>query len=167
MEIAVRIEPTDTALPAVQYRWDADTDILTATLKAGTVGEGMSGSVEIEGSDGSWLILDVAAGRIAGVEVAVWPEVRKVSGLAPPADAAPSRVTIPLRSSQPGIAALEVDTFLAADADKDERTIRFRFGSARPTRAVKIARDLVLDVDDRDRVVGVWLLNVPPFPAEE
>ena len=33
----------------------------------------MSGSVELEGSDGSWLILDVASGCIDGVEVAVVP----------------------------------------------------------------------------------------------
>ena len=44
----------------------------------------MSGSVGLEGADGSWLILDVAAGRINGVEVAVWPDVRKLPALAPP-----------------------------------------------------------------------------------
>ncbi|MCX5766014.1 MAG: hypothetical protein NTZ43_02155 [Gemmatimonadetes bacterium] len=166
MELAVRVEPTDVPLPAVAYRWDADTDILTASMHAPAVGEGMSGSVEVEGGDGSWLIFDVSAGRIAGVEVAVWPDVRKVATLAPPADAAPSRVSIPARRSQPGIAALEVETELSADADVAERTIHFRIGAVRPVRHVLIARDLALDVDERERVAGVWLLNVPPFPAE-
>jgi hypothetical protein len=167
LEIAVHVESEVAELPAVAYRWDADTDILTATIKAGKKGTGMSGSVEIEGSDGSWLIFDVSGGRIAGVEVAVWPDVRKVAKLAPPADAMPGLVTIPTRESQPGVAVLEIDTRLVADADASERTIHFRFGAARPVRAVRAAQDLIFDVDAADRLAGVWLLNVPPFPTDQ
>ena len=29
------------------------------------------------------------------------------------------------------------------------------------------ARDLLLELDDRDRIAGLWLLNVPPFPEDE
>ena len=36
-------------------------DILSAQLSPRAAGEGMSGSVGLEGTDGSWLILDVAA----------------------------------------------------------------------------------------------------------
>lgn len=151
----------------MEYRWDTDTDILTATMNSGVKGDGMSGSVEVEGSDGSWLIFDVHGGRIAGVEVAVWPDVRKVSVLAPPPDAAPSRVTIPSRQSQPGIASLEIDTRLVADADAAERTIHFRFGGSRPVRAVRVAQDLIFDVDESNHMAGVWLLNVPPFPTDQ
>lgn len=167
MEITVHVEPGTSELPAVEYRWDADTDILTATMNAGAKGQGMSGSVEIEGSDGSWLIFDVSGGRIAGVEVAVWPDVRKVAALTPPADAVPSFVTIPGRPSQPGVAALEIDTRLVADADASERTIHFRFGAARSVRAVRVAQDLIFDVDDASHIAGVWLLNVPPFPTDQ
>jgi hypothetical protein len=64
--VAVQLEPA-AMIPSVEYRWDADTEILTARLR-GTSGQaGMSGSVEVEGSDGSWLILDVASGCIDGV----------------------------------------------------------------------------------------------------
>ena len=35
MEITVHVEPGTSELPAVEYRWDADTDILTATMNAG------------------------------------------------------------------------------------------------------------------------------------
>ena len=62
MNIAVRVEPVHGSPSEVDYRWDADTDILTASLRSRAVGEGASGSVEIEGSDGSWLILDLSAG---------------------------------------------------------------------------------------------------------
>jgi hypothetical protein len=167
LEIAVHVESMAAALPAVEYRWDADTDILTAAMHTGAKGQGMSGSVEIEGSDGSWLIFDVNGGRIAGVEVAVWPDVRKVGALAPPAGAAPSLVTIPARVSQPGVAALEIDTRLVADADATERTIHFRFGAPRAVRAVRVAQDLIFDIDDANHIAGLWLLNVPPFPANQ
>ena len=168
--IAVHLEQLESGasdLPSIDYRWDADTDILTALLNGGPKGTGMSGSVEVEGSDGSWLIFDVSGGRIAGVEVAVWPDVRKVGGLIAPADASPSFVTIPSRPSQPGVASLEIDTRLVADADASERTIHFRFGGARATRAVRVAQDLILDVDDSNHIAGVWLLNVPPFPTDQ
>jgi hypothetical protein len=164
---AARIESTGAAPPAVEYRWDADTDILTATLSVRAAGDGASGSVEMEGTDGSWVIFDVHAGHIAGVEVAVWPEVRKVRTLALPADVVSGRVAIPVRDAAPGVAALEVDTLLAADADAEEKTIHFRFGTARPSRAVRIAQDLVLEIDARDGIAGVWLLNVPPFPGDQ
>jgi hypothetical protein len=164
--IAVHVEAGAADLPAVEYRWDADTDILTATMNGAAKGNGMSGSVEVEGADGSWLIFDVNGGRIAGVEVAVWPDVRKVGTLTPP-EAAASLVTIPSRPSQPGVASLEVDTRLVADADASERTIHFRFGAARQVRAVRVAQDLIFDVDDASHIAGVWFLNVPPFPTNQ
>ena len=149
-----------------RYRWDADTDILTANLRAGAVSEGMSGSVELTGSDGSWLVLDVAKGRINGVEVAVWPDVRTRPTLAPPTEAKFAKVTVPSRRSQPGIASVEVGGALIAEADSAERTIHFRLGNAKQITTIRIARDVLLDVDDQNRIGGVWLLNVPPFPSD-
>jgi hypothetical protein len=54
---------------------------------------------------------------------------------------------------------------LMAEADREERTIHFRIGRPRPVRAVRLARDILLEVDARDYLAGVWLLNVPPSPA--
>jgi hypothetical protein len=167
LEIAVHVEPCAAEQSSVEYRWDADTDILTATLGGGAKGKGMSGSVGIEGSDGSWLMFDVSGGRIAGVEVAVWPDVRKVGALVPPAGAEPGLLSIPARESQPGIASVDVETHIVADADTSERTIHFRFGAARAMRAVRVARDIIFDVDDAEHIAGVWLLNVPPFPTDQ
>ena len=92
MSIAVRVEPLVGNPSDVEYRWDTDTDILTANLRTRAAGDGASGSVEIEGSDGSWLILDLNGGSVHGVEVAVWPEVRKRSALAPPSETTDGRV---------------------------------------------------------------------------
>ena len=164
MNIAVQVEPTDGSPPEVEYKWDADTDILSAQLKTRTTGVGLSGSVEVEGKDGSWIILDVAGGRINGVEVAVWPDVRKLPTLTPPVQVEDALVVVPARRSQPGVASLEVDTPLIAEADSSERIIHFKLGKTREARTVRLGRDLLLDVDRQSQIAGFWLLNVPPYP---
>lgn len=166
MSLEVRLEEiSETELPPVEYRWDTDTDILTVTLRSSVVSEGLSGSVDIQGSDGAWLMLEVAAGRLASVEVAVWPDVKSVESLTLPVDAGSVRLRIPSRSSQPGLAAVEVDTAIRAVADKAEETIHFRIGPQRPSRSLRVARDLLVEVDARSRIAGLWFLRVPPFPA--
>jgi hypothetical protein len=165
VSIAVRVEPVDGTPSDVEYRWDTDTDILTANLRTQVVSEGTSGSVEIEGTDGSWLILDLNGGSVHGVEVAVWPEVRKRASLSPPGEITDGRVM--LGGEGNGIASIEMNTALAAEADESERTIHFRLGPSRQTKTVRIARDILIDVDGRDRIAGVWLLGVPPFPEAQ
>ncbi len=165
--IVLNVQAVNGELPPVEYRWDTDTDILTAHLQHGAVDcEGMTGSVELAGNDGSWVILDVKSGRIDGIEVAVWPDVRKVSTLAQPI-AEHATVQVASRREPGKVQLLQVDTPLAAEADHDERTIHFSLGGVRHARAVRIARDVVLELDDHGAISGIWLLNVPPFPVEE
>ena len=162
MHIAVRVEPGVPDATDVIYRWDPDTDILTANMPAAAASDGMSGSVGIEGSDGSWLVFDVNRGRIRSVEVAVWPPVRKRSELHAPGNAEAAQVTVPLPSSRAEVAAIEIDTLLGAESSADRRVIHFTVGRPRLTRPVRIARDVLLDIDSQSRLAGVWLLNVPP-----
>lgn len=165
MNVAVQLEPSAEAVPDVEYRWDTDTDILLARLKGDAPTGGMSGSVELGSPDGSWVILDIAAGRIRGVEVAVWPDVHQRPALAPPSMIEDALVVIPARASQPGIASLAVDTALMAEADDAKKVIHFRVGKRREVRTVRLGRDLLLDVDPQSRIAGLWMLNVPPFPS--
>lgn len=167
VNIPVRVEPATGHPVPVEYRWDTDTDILTANLALEGNGNGSSGSVDVEGSDGSWLILDVADGKIRSVEVAVWPPVRRRADLVPPGEVESVSVTLSSALDVPGVSALEVDTALAAEADEAERTIHFRLGPGRSTRTVRIARNILLDLDGHDRLAGVWLLEVPPFPDDQ
>lgn len=166
MNIPVRVEPSVGTPDDVEYRWDSDTDILSAVVHAGEVaGKPRSTALELEGADGSWLILDVRGGRIRGVEVAVWPDVHTRADLAPPSDVEDGMVIVGAVEQGKRLA-VEVNTRLAAEADRAERTIHFRLGASRETRTVRIARDILVDVDRRDRIAGLWLLDVPPFPKE-
>jgi hypothetical protein len=109
-------------------------------------------------------MLEVLAGRLAAVEVAVWPDVRTLPSLKPPESVLAARLRIPAGTTDAGVAALEVDTAIRAVADEAERTIHFRIGPTGPSRARRVARDIVVEVDATSRLTGLWLLNVPPFP---
>ena len=163
MSLTVQIEPSSGPPPSVEYRWDTDTDILSAQVVASDGVETPAAAIELQGTDGSWVILDVRAGRIRGVEVAVWPDVRKLPNLRPP-DADYASVVIPGRRAAGG--ASEIDTPLSAEVDDPERIFHFRLGAGRETRAVRLANDIVLDVEPSGNVAGLWLLNVPPFPLD-
>lgn len=164
MNIAVQLEPNSGSPPAVAYRWDTDTDILTARLDGAAEGTGASGSVEVESSDGSWLILDVVKGRIFGLEVAIWPDVRRRTELSPPAAVENAHVLVPMNATYPGAGLLEIETTLLAEADVTERVVHFRLGGARGARTVRLGRDFLIDLDLHNRIAGLWLLNVPPCP---
>ena len=165
MKIAVQLQPSSGTSAEVAYKWDSDTDILSAQLSPGAPSVGMSGSVGLEGADGSWLILDVDGGRINGVEIAVWPEVRRLSALTPPSNIEDAHVVIPARASQPNIASMEHSTPMIADADPARRNFHFRLGKPRLARTIRLARDVLIDVDEKSQISGLWLLNVPPGPV--
>jgi hypothetical protein len=155
--------------PRINYRWDPETDILTGSMKGSSKvkGNGLTGSVELEGSDGSFILLDVSGGAIRGVEVVVWPDVRTVGSLAPPEPAREADVVLPGRRSQPAVAAVEVDTPLTIETNADESVFRVRIGSSRKAVPVRVAEGLLVELDEREELAGLWLIGVPPFPHEE
>lgn len=163
MTIAVELQPITGTPPAVHYRWDADTDIFTATLSSVSPDRATAGAVEIEGTDGTWLVLDLRGGRLVGVEIALWPDVHRNSTLAAPRDIESADVVVPMRPS-PGVATLEVEAPVRAEADDAERLVHFRIGERRDVRSVRVGSDLLLDLDRQGCLAGLWFLNVPPFP---
>ena len=155
--------------PHITYRWDAETDILTGSVKgaARDNADGLTGSVELEGLDGSFVLLDIAGGAIRGVEVVVWPDVRTVGSLMPPEQAAEADVVLPGRRSQPAVAAVEVDTPLTIETNAAESVFRIRLGPSRKSDAVRVADGLLVELDDKQELSCLWLVGVPPFPNEE
>lgn len=168
MDIIVQLGPRKGAAPKVAYRWDPDTDILSAQVRArrASTGDGASGSVEVEGADGSWIVLDLEDGQIRGLEVVVWPSVARNPSLRPPAPVRDALVRLPSGPRPAAVTSVEVETPMAAESDADERIFHFRLGIHRECTAVRVASDLLLEVDAANHVAGLWLLNVPPFPQE-
>jgi hypothetical protein len=167
MGLAGRVVERSGKLPHISYKWDAETDILTGSIKSGRKkAGGLTGSVELEGSDGSFILLDVSGGGICSVEVVVWPDVR-TAPLAAPTQVEDSDVQLPGRRSQPSVAAVEVDTALTNETNAAESVFHVRLGPARRAKAVRVADGLLVEVDERDELAGLWLLDVPPFPADE
>ena len=168
MGLGGRVIERSGRVPHISYRWDPETDILTGAIKSGPKKtEGLTGSVELEGSDGSFILLDVNGGAIHGVEVVVWPDVRTAAGRTPPQEVENGDVVLPTRPSQPSVAAVEVDTALAIDTNASESVFHVRLGPARQTRVVRVADSLLVEVDEQEELAGLWLLDVPPFPADE
>lgn len=168
MGLGARVVERQGSVPRISYRWDPETDILTGSIKgARKEGAGLTGSVELEGGDGSFILLDVAGGAIRGVEVVVWPDVRTVASLAAPAGATDGDVVLPTRRSQPSVAAVEVDTALSIETNPAETVFHVRVGPARHLSVVRVADGLLVEIDDRQELAGLWLTGVPPFPHEE
>jgi hypothetical protein len=110
----------------------------------------------------------VAGGVLRGLDVVSWPDdVRVVADLAEPDGAKDGRVVFPSRRSQPGVAAVEVDATLMVDKNATESVFHIRVGRIRPASVVRIADHLLVEVDKQSRLVGLWLLEVPPFPNVE
>ncbi|MGH7528882.1 MAG: hypothetical protein ACREMN_00720 [Gemmatimonadales bacterium] len=168
MQFEARIEPLAGKLPKASYRWDPETDILTVSCKGVAKGNGMNGTVDLEGGDGSFIVLDVAGGALHGVDVVTWPDdVKTVAALEPPPPTKDGQVTFPNRRSQSGVAAVEVDTALTVDKNPTESVFHIRVGRTRPTAVVRVADHLLIELDKQSRLAGLWLLDVPPFPNVE
>ncbi len=168
MYFEARIEPLNGKLPKVSYRWDPETDILTVACKGVPKGNGMNGTVDLEGGDGSFVVIDVAGGALRGVDVVTWPEdVRTLASLEPPEANKEGQVTFPDRRSQPGVAAVELDTPLTMDKNQSESVFHLRIGRQRAATVVRVADHLLVELDKQSRLAGFWLLEVPPFPNVE
>jgi hypothetical protein len=88
--------------------------------------------------------------------------VRRCSGLTPPD--APARAAFAVGTTLAGTVTHELSARVAAETAATRRVFHFRFGPPRAAEQARIARDVVLEVDEHRRLAGLWLLNVPPFP---
>jgi hypothetical protein len=168
MHFEARVAALNGKLPKVTYRWDPETDILTVACKGGPKGDGMDGTVDLEGGDGSFVVIDVAGGTLRGLDVVNWPEdVRTVASLAPPATIKEGQVTFPERRSKAGVEAVELDTPLTVDKNPSESVFHIRVGRGRPATVVRVGDHLLVEIDKQSRIAGLWLLDVPPFPNVE
>jgi hypothetical protein len=164
MSLEARVEPITGRVPSLRWSWDTETDILSGSFKSTGNSTGLTGTVELTDDVGSVAVLDVAGGVLRGIDIVVWPEVASQSTLTPPAPSRDGRVLLPSRASQPGIASLEMDTTLSMSTDAAQQIFHLRIGGRQPVQVVRIADRCLVEVDQRSRLAGLWLLDVPPFP---
>ena len=168
MNFEARIEPLGGALPKVSYHWDPETDILSVACKGGAKANGLNGTVDLLGADGSFVVIDVAGGCLQGVDVVAWPDdVRIVTELATPAATKDGRVVFPSGRSEPAVAAVEVEAALTVEKNATESIFHLRVGRSRPVTVVRVADRLLVEVDKQARIAGLWFMDVPPFPNLE
>jgi len=168
MAYLVTVEKLEGKLPNVAWKRDAETEILSGQFRPSKKAEkGLTGSVELTGAEGSYVMLDVAGGAVRGLEVVVWPDTTIVDGLTAPAAASQGRLLMPARASQPGIAAVEVDAHLSVEKRANESVIHLRVGPRRKVNTVEIANGLIVEIDGDGNIAGLWLQNVPPFPKPD
>src|SRR2546423_15615697 len=102
MSFEARIEPLDGKLPKVSYHWDPETDILSVACKGGGKASGLNGTVDLEGRDGSFVVIDVAGGWLRGGGVGTWPGDIPTPGLLPtPQPSKEGGGTVPSRPAPP------------------------------------------------------------------
>ena len=163
MIVEAQVEPIDGPAPAIIWRWDSETDILSGSFKPGGRVAGLTGTVELADDEGSVAVVDVSGGVVRGLDIVIWPPVITVPDLRPPTPAREGRVVLPSRPSQPGVASVELDTMLSVSANADESVIHLRIGSRRAAEPIRVADHLLIELDQRRRLAGFWLDNVPPL----
>jgi uncharacterized protein YuzE len=162
-----RIEPLVGALPALAWRWDAETDILSGAFKGNRTGNGLTGTVELTDEVGSIAVVDVHNGVICGLDIVVWPEVGTVAELPIPDKLTDGRVLLAAQSAKGGVTSLEVNAPLAITTNRAESVFHLCIGSRREVDAIRVADHLLIEVDRTGTLAGFWLTDVPPFPVEE
>jgi hypothetical protein len=162
-----RVEELNGHLPAAQFRWDPETEILSCRLADIEGPGGYTGAIELADPRGPIITLDMQDGTLLAVEVVVWPEVATVADLRPPEPARTGRLRVPPRPSQPGIALTEVELAMQGRRTPDESVIHLTVGPRRRTEPIQLARGLLIEMDDQAQPAGFWLLDVPPFPHDE
>lgn len=162
-----RVEPLGGSLPAIAWRWDPETDILSGAFKANRKSGGLTGTVELTDAEGSVAVLDVSNGVICGIDVVVWPEVSTRSDIQVPARLTDGRVVLPSIGSRAAVASVEVDTSLSVETNSSESIFHLRIGPRRPVEVVRAADNFYVEVDQQGALAGFWMTNVPPFTAFE
>jgi hypothetical protein len=157
-------EPLAGSLPAIRWRWDAETDILSGSFRQ-LLDEGFDGTVELSDPEGAVAVIDIADGCVAGLDVVVWPEVETSRSLALPPGASPGRLVLAAPRRMRGAASFEVEASLAIRANAAESLYHLRVGEHKPAHVVRIADHLYIELDADDGIAGCWLADVPPFPV--
>ncbi|MBP2647565.1 MAG: hypothetical protein H6Q77_1189 [Gemmatimonadetes bacterium] len=157
------VERVTGAFPSISWRWDPETDILSGTFR-GSGSSRLDGTIELTDAEGAIAVLDVADGAVAGLDVVVWPEVTSTRGLALPSGAEAGRVV--MRGPRADrTTSVEIEAALTIRTNPGESIYHLKVGGLPAARAIRVADQLIVELDAEDGLAGCWLLGVPPFPS--
>jgi hypothetical protein len=156
--------PVPVPLPAFPFRWDLETEILSGRQEVEGTAGGFTGSWEIESPTGAVLTLETTGGVLGGIEVVVWPDVERAA-LTVPHEAPVGRVVLEAPGGEKrGV--VEVEAPITGAATASETLVRLAFGTAR-ARSVRIAANVIVDLDADGHLAGLWLEDLPLFQQGE
>jgi hypothetical protein len=161
MGVVVQVTDRD-LLPGIRWTWEPETDILAGAFRPTLPGP--QATLELSGHEGSVVVLDLAGGRLAGLDVVVWPEVVTVPGLVSPL---PSRQGLLELVADGGPGTQELEVTLVVRANPGEDVIHLRVGAPRQATVVQVADHLAVEVDPAGGLAGFWLTAVPPLTGPE
>lgn len=162
MPVRTVVEPQSKPLPAFDFHWDPETEILAGRHALPETDGVRAVAWEFEGPEGAVVVLETVGDALCSVEVVVWPDVERVKSLHAPHDAKPARVGFVASQKEAG-GVVEIDTVITAGAPPSETLIHLSFGTSR-ARSVRVAENVVVDLDADERLAGLWLENLPLFP---
>jgi hypothetical protein len=150
-------------LSAFDFHWDVETEILAGRSLPPGADDTDAVAWEFEGPDGAVVVLETVDGTLCGIEVVVWPDVERARSLIAPHDAPPGTIgLVPPADGADGI--VEIETVITAAAPPSETLIHLSFGVVR-ARSVRVAENVVADLDAEGRLAGLWLQDLPLFPG--
>jgi hypothetical protein len=165
--ISIQVLPLEGELPQAQFQWDFKTEILVSTISHRESDELVSRTLQLGGSHGSYVSLNLEDGFLAGIEVVVWPQGDVVDQLNLPIAERSGRLRVDLGGygNPPGV--IELDTPLSCTRTSDESRVHLAFGRHDSIEVVSLAENLWAEIDDKGLLAGLWLADVPPFPEDK
>ncbi len=158
------VEPV-TSLPVLTWRWDAETDILSGSFRAASSSR-LDGTIELNDIEGAIAVLDIADGAVSGLDIVVWPEVTTSRTLLLPTSVDSGRLVLGAAVTE-RTTSFEVESPLAMRTNAGENLYHLRLGEQRVARTVRVADQLLVELDPDGTLAGCWLIGVPPFPSLE
>lgn len=158
------VEPV-TSLPVLTWRWDAETDILSGSFRGASMSR-LDGTIELNDVEGAIAVLDIAHGAVSGLDIVVWPEVTTSRTLLLPTSVDSGRLVLGGAVTD-RTASFEVESPLTMRTNAGENLYHLRLGEQRVARTVRVADQLLVELDPDGALAGCWLIGVPPFPNLE
>lgn len=158
----IRIEPPQTPTPVLRWKWDDETDILSGVVPAPPDARGLTTSLEITDAAGSVIVVDVTRGLLCGLDMVVWPDVDVDASVKLPAAVADGSLVLSV-DEEDAVPAIDVEGTITVRASFDETLYHVRLGDAASARRLRIADQLVVELDAEGALAGFWLIGVPPY----